>query len=75
VTRCRKGSAPSCITLAHDGKKDATYWFVLACENGGAEGCRGVGKAYERGEFGEPDALTAAKWYRMAEVGYSGPAP
>ncbi len=68
MARCKDGSAPSCLTLAHAHAyaKDQTYWFLAACIAGSAEGCTGVGKAYGRGEFGSPDELTAQKWYGIA---------
>jgi hypothetical protein len=68
MARCWDGSAPSCLTLAHAHAhaKDQTYWLLSACIAGNAEGCSGVGKAYARGEFGDPDELTAEKWYGIA---------
>jgi len=66
MARCAEGSGPSCLTLARGHGKDQTYWFLSACIAGMADGCTGVGKAYARGEFGEPDPLTADKWYGIA---------
>jgi hypothetical protein len=66
MARCTDGSGPSCLSLAHASPKDRTYWFVYACIGGSAEGCTGVGKAYARGEFGDPDEFTAEKWYGIA---------
>jgi len=66
MARCADGSGSSCLTLAHGGGKDQTYWFLSACMAGISEGCTGVGKAYARGDFGSPDELTAEKWYGIA---------
>jgi hypothetical protein len=67
MSRCTAGSGPSCLHLAHGSRsKDRTYWFLYACMGGSGEGCREVGKAYARGEFGAADDLTAAKWYGIA---------
>jgi hypothetical protein len=66
MARCFAGSIPHCMELARSGDKDATYWFLMGCIGGSSEGCRGVGKAYERGEFGAPDLLAATNWYRRA---------
>jgi hypothetical protein len=67
MARCTAGSGPSCLNLAHASRsKDRTYWFLYACMGGSGEGCREVGKAYARGEFGAADDLTAQKWYGIA---------
>jgi hypothetical protein len=66
MARCFAGSILHCMELARSGDRDATYWFLMGCIGGSSEGCMGVGKAYERGEFGAPDRLAATNWYRRA---------